>query len=187
MGNETPQIVIEDTHDAIQNAIKAAFPSFVTVGGYDSAKKSIKCPAAFVELASIEPGDEDPGTEQLAIRMRWEILLLLRFNTKSVKKSVQREIRTIVGAVAHFVHGNRFGLPVSPAQFVGAYPDEFSPKSGTYEEWRIDFEIEGYLGESVWDGEGIIPETVLLSHTPLIGVEHIDEYKEVTDDGLPTG
>lgn len=186
MGNNTRQIDIEAAHTSIEAAIREAFPSFATVGGYDEAKKVIKCPAAFLEMTSMEPGD-DPGTDQLAIRMRWEIFLLLRFNSKSVKKSVAREIRTIVGAVSHFVHGNRFGLPVSPAQFVGAYPDEFSPKSGTYEEWRIDFEIAGYLGESVWDGEGVMPETVMLSHSPIIGLDHESDYKEVTDGELPTG
>lgn len=183
MGNDTPQIVIEAAHDAIQAAFKAAFPAFVTVGGYDKSKKVIKCPAAFIELGSIEPGD-DPGTDQLAVRLRWEIFLLLRFNTKNVKKSVKQEIRTIVGAVAHFVQGNQFGIPCTPAQFVGAYPDEFSPKTGTYEEWRIDFEMEALLGESVWDGEGIIPDTVMLSYSPIIGIDHEQDYQEVTDDEL---
>ncbi len=66
--------------------------------------------------------------------------------------------------------------------FSAATLKDFKPAKDGYEEWRVEFEFNAYLGESVWDDEGIVPQTVYLSYSPLIGAAHEADYEEVTDE-----
>lgn len=170
------EINIAEAHEAIVAKLKAAFPR-CTVGDYRREEGKVKAPALALELSHIEPGERDPGTGQLEVVLRWEVYPLTHFKTKNAA----REVAALVCAVAKFVHGNRFGLPVSAAKFIGGYPEDFKPAKDGYEEWRVEFEFEAYLGESVWDGEGVTPQTVYLSYSPLIGAAHESDYEEVKD------
>ncbi|GFM38318.1 hypothetical protein DSM19430T_30020 [Desulfovibrio psychrotolerans] len=179
MGNPQ-EISMQAAHEAIQEGLRQAFP-VLSVMAYESLKERVACPAAFLNLAALEPGD-DVGTEQLAVRIRWELHLVMHFKAANVNL----EICALVGAVSKWLHGNRFGLPAHPAEFVGAYPDEWKPEQRAYEEWRIEFEQRVYLGASAWTDEGVIPQTVLVSWSPRVGVDYKPEYTEVTDAELPT-
>ncbi|WP_291329986.1 hypothetical protein [Desulfovibrio sp. UCD-KL4C] len=174
------EINIVDAHEAIVQKLKEAFPK-CTVGDYRRETGKVVAPALALELSEIEPSDSDPGTGQLEINMRWVVYPLIHFRVKNAA----REVAAIVCALAKFIDGNRFGLPVSAAKFVGGYPEDFKPAKDGYEEWRVEFEFSGMLGESVWTGEGITPETVFLGYTPLIGAENIEEYEDVTGQPLP--
>ena len=179
MGNPQ-EITIQAMHKAIAEGLQQAFPA-LNVKAYETLKERVRCPAAALNMIALEP-DTDVGTEQLAVRTRWELHLLMHVKDADVNI----EIGALVAAVSKWLHGNRFGLPVHPAEFFGAYPDEWSQEKRAYEEWRVEFEVRGYLGESIWAGEGIIPQTVLVSYTPRVGVDHEPEYTEVTDATLPT-
>ncbi|WP_419779825.1 hypothetical protein [Maridesulfovibrio sp.] len=170
------EIDIEKAHDDIVAALKKAFPT-CSVGDYRREEGAVKAPALALELAHVEPGAKNPGTGQLEVTLRWEVYPLTHFRTNNAA----RKVAALVCAVAKFVHGNRFGLPVSAAKFVGGFPEDFKPSKDGYEEWRVEFEFEALLGESVWDDDGITPQTVYLSHSPLIGEAHVDEYEKVEE------
>jgi len=179
MGNPQ-EITIQAAHQGITEGLQKAFP-VLNVKAYETIKERVSCPMAVLTMTALEP-DTDACTEQLSVRIRWELHLMMHAKVANVNI----ELGALVAAVSRWLHGNRFGLPAHPAEFFGAYPDEWSEEKRQYEEWRIEFEQRAYLGESVWTDEGIIPQTVLLSYTPLIGSPHEPDYYEVTDAGLPT-
>ncbi|WP_320169952.1 hypothetical protein [Maridesulfovibrio sp.] len=168
------EINIIEAHTSIVADLKTAFPS-CSIGDYRRENGAVKAPALALELAEIEPGEKNPGTGQLEATFRWVVYPLIHFKTKDAA----RKVAALVCAVAKFVHGNRFGLPVSAAKFIGGYPEDFKPAKDGYEEWRVEFEFSGYLGESVWDDAGITPQTVYLGYSPLIGAAYKADYQEV--------
>ncbi len=170
------EINVNEAHEAIVVKLKEAFPTCF-VGDYRREEGAVKAPALALELAHVEPGERDPGTGQLEVTFRWVVYPLLHFKTRNAA----REVAALVCAVAKFVHGNRFGLPVSAAKFIGGYPEDFKPTKDGYEEWRVEFEFGGLLGESVWDDAGVTPQTVYLSYSPLIGADHEADYQEVKE------
>ncbi len=175
------QIDISKAHEAIVQKFKEAFPA-CSVGDYRRESGRVVAPALALELAHVEPGEKDPGTGQLEINMRWVVYPLIHFRVKDAA----REVAALVCSLAKFIDGNRFGLPVSAAKFIGGYPEDFKPSKDGYEEWRVEFEFSGMLGESIWTGEGNTPQTVFLGYSPLIGADHELEYQVVTDGEIPT-
>ena len=167
--------MIGPAHDGILAALGQGLPGLRDVLGYGTAE-GLATPAAVLNLAGVEPADEpEDGSGRLAVRCRWELFLVMASRTPGVG----RKLRELAGASAALVQGNRFGLAAPPARFVLAEPNEFEPSWKGAESWRVEFEQVVYLGANVWDGEGVMPETVLVSHTPLIGLEHEGEYEEV--------
>ncbi len=61
-----------DLHQKICKTLKEEIPAIQTCEVYPAIRREIIAPAAFVELASLEPG-KDPGTEELALRARFEV------------------------------------------------------------------------------------------------------------------
>ncbi len=170
------EIDVAEAHEAIVTKLKEAFP-ICSIGDYRRENGKVKAPALALELAHVEPGERDPGTGQLEVTFRWVVYPLTHFKVKNAA----REVAALVCAVAKFVNGNRFGLPVSATRFIGGYPEDFKPAKDGYEEWRVEFEFSGLHGESVWDGEGITPETVYLSYSPQIGAAYEADYEEVKE------
>ena len=177
MGNY-PELDIDAAHDGIIAAVQAKFPALRTVADYDRQKGTIPCPAVLVAFESIDSAGA-PANGQTPVRIRWQLVLLLKFNAKNV----HREIRKLIAAMSLFVSGNTFSLPCSPCSLVGAYSETFADDLGSYEAWRVDFEMEAFLGESIWTGEGVIPAEVKImsSWAPEIGEGHKDDYEEVED------
>ncbi|NJB67213.1 hypothetical protein GGQ74_000853 [Desulfobaculum xiamenense] len=90
-------------------------------------------------------------------------------------------LRSLVSRVLTFVDGNRFGVAGNPATFqLAEQASDVADGCG----WRVEFEQVVFVGASVWDGEGVVPSEVRVSHSPLIGAAHEDKYVEVTD-GFP--
>lgn len=58
-------------HEAICNTLKAEISAIQTCEIYPTIRKELLAPAVFVELSSLEPG-KDPGTEEFALRARFE-------------------------------------------------------------------------------------------------------------------
>lgn len=170
------EVKITDLHDAILRGISKAFPSLVTVTAYDRIRGKMAVPAALLFLAEMERMD-DVGTEQLCLECRFDLFLVL----DALMDGVGQNVRQLAGDLALYIHGNRFGLEVSPAKVVGLAPTEFLPAMAQHVEWQISWTHEIYLGPSCWDGEGIIPTEVLYSIVPEIGPLHVDSYKKLGD------
>lgn len=171
---------LDEVHDAILATVRDAYPGLVTVDAYPEDRRALKAdklPAFFLEMAEFEPGDMDPGTGQQAVNVKFEALLVVGalqpgFNPK-------REVRRLAASFAAFVRLKRWGLPVGPARFLAAVPDDFNPDLDQFEVWRVDWEQVVHLGETVWNVEAHVPLQIMLGQAPLIGPGHEPDYVQV--------
>nr|VFJ67599.1 MAG: hypothetical protein BECKFW1821B_GA0114236_11329 [Candidatus Kentron sp. FW] len=62
-------------------------------------------------------------------------------------------------------------------------PGEFKLGQEGYDSWYATWEQTVYLGESVWNLEGVIPEKIYLGRSPEIGAAHEQDYTFL--DGEP--
>jgi hypothetical protein len=180
MGPNT-EVTLDALHQAIIDAIKAKFPSLVTVEFYREDRKltAAQLPACLLDLTEWEsaPEDDDPQTEQLAVDARFEAHLILGFRTPEIKLA----IRKLAAAFGAFLRLKRWpGVACGPAHVIGAFKDDFSPELDQYECWRVEWVQRITLGETVWEGAGITPETVFIGFTPRIGVPHEADYLQVS-------
>jgi hypothetical protein len=154
-------------------------PAVASVQAYPSDRTALALPAVLVDLEDMEAAPEaDPGTEQLAVLTRWRARLILGFRTADV----YRQIRKGAGQLASLTHLNRWGQPVGPARVTLVGPDPFDPDLDQYEVWVVEWEQLVHLGASVWDGVGIVPQTVYLGLEPETGPENIDEYEQIVPE-----
>jgi hypothetical protein len=175
--NADTKVELDALHQAVLDKISAQFPAFQTVSDYVELRTDLALPACLVELEDFEAApDVDPGTEQLAVLARWRARLVIGFRTEEA----QREIRKSAAALAVFIHSNRWGLPVGPAAVTVIAPDDFEPVLDQFVVWSVEFEQVVHLGESVWGGEGVLPEQVLVSWVPDVGSDNEGEYQDVT-------
>lgn len=179
--NMGPEFVLDlnQLHQQILDRLGAQFP-LLTVEDYRddfaAGRSDLVLPALIVELEDLEAApEEDPGTQQLAMVARFSATLVMGFRTVSVK----REIRKLAGAVAVFVHKQRWGMPVGPAQVLAAVPDASDPALDNVEVWRVEWQQILALGESVWANDGQVPLQVLYSIVPEIGIPFEGEYDPV--------
>ena len=151
-------INLDQLHQNIIDRIKLQFPALVTVEDYREDRKRLPVPACLIELTDLEPNpDEDPGTEQLAVLARFDARIVIGFRTTKA----QREIRKLAAALATFIQGERFGLPIGPAVVTSITPDDFSPELDQFEVWRVEWQQPVSLGASVWDGSSFPARMVL--------------------------
>jgi hypothetical protein len=170
--------MIEAVHEGICAALRAGLPGLQDVVDY-GVEDTLQTPLAVVRLAGMErAGEADDGTERLWVTCRWEVFLVLAARVPGV----ERELRRMAETVAGLTQGNRFGVSAMPAQFLAAGPNEFEPTFSGALAWRVEFEQDVPVGESVWEGEGVPVEQVMVSYVPLVGAEHEDKYTEVTDE-----
>jgi hypothetical protein len=179
MTNANTEITIDQLQTAITTNIAAQFPDLKTVALYDEDDRDGNpLPAVFVEVEDFEAyPDEDPGTEQTAVQLRISARIVIGFRTAKAKT----EIRRLAAALAHFVNQNRWGLPVSPAEFLVAGPDDFDPGLDQFETWRVEWQQIVHLGTSVWESDDTTPTEILYSWRPEIGTAHEGDYQEATE------
>lgn len=182
MANANTEITIEGVHDAIIESIRNKFPSLVTVEAYLLDRQNLSAPACLLELSELEATADaaDPGTEQTAVTARFSVLLAIGF--RQGRYNPKMEIRKLAASMLDFLRLQRFGLPIGPAQIVGAYPDSFDPDLDQYECWRIDFANVLHLGKSIWtdDENAVVPSPSMRG-----GPENTDpgEYEPMAQGG----
>lgn len=191
MANPNTKVDLAKLHQAIEQEIKAAFPSLKVVEFYREeddreALKKDQLPACLLELSEMDPtGEDDPGTEQLTVSARFSARLLIGFRTPRAKL----EIRILAAALAKFLRQKRWALttdeksepiPSGPARVLSIMPDEFSPELDRFEVWAVEWTQSLDIGDSVWCDDGLTPETPLYSWAPKIGFGNEHHYK-----GLP--
>ena len=173
------QIDLSVVHQSIVDAIATAFPNVATVDDYRDDRSPLPLPAILIELADLEAApDADPGTEQLAMRARFEARIIIGFRTANA----EREIRKLAGALGVFVHLNRFGQLIEAAEVLTITPDDFEPELDQFVVWRVEWQQIVHLGVSVWTNDGEIPGDVLWSVTPDIGPDNEDAYRTLDAD-----
>lgn len=178
--NANTEIDLNALHDAVVAAIDAGMPAVASVQAYPSERTALDLPAVLVDLEDMEGSPEsDPGTEQLAVVTRWRARLILGFRSSDV----HRQVRKGAGQLAHLVHLNRWGMPVGPARVTIVGPDPFDPDLDQYEVWVVEWEQVVHLGASVWDDEGVVPQTVYLGFEPDTGSGNTGKYDQVVPEG----
>lgn len=167
---------LDQLHDAIKAKISAQFSALKTVEDYEAPRKSLQLPAVLIELVDMEGDpDSEPGTEQLAVVSKWVARIIMSFREDDVK----RQLRKLAGALGVLVHQNRWGQSASPAQVTYIGPDSFDPEFDKFEVWAVEWDQQIDLGESVWTGEGITPERVMIGYVPEIGPGQEGDYDEL--------
>ena len=182
-----PPVNIEVLLAAIVADLQAGFPQLVAVEEYSdeylSKQAPLATPAVLIDLFEIEPQpDDDPGTGQTAVTLRFEATVALGFS----QPAVERAIRVLAAEIAHRISGARFGQVIGPATLVGVEPQNFAPELDQYVAWRIEwFHRPAYLGEADWPLDGVRPTEVRLSEEPDTGPGNEEEYALVYEYDEP--
>ncbi|MFP3027626.1 MAG: hypothetical protein ACEY3L_15790 [Wolbachia sp.] len=146
----------KDLHNAICTTLKKEIPAIQTCEIYPSIRKELLAPALFVELVSLESG-KDPGTEELALKARFEARIVI----DSTIENAAIIVRTLAAEVAKVVNKNTWNIKnVSPGEFISAEIDGFRPELDAYLVWMLGWVHELHVGESFWLEEKIKPHTV---------------------------
>lgn len=162
---------------AIIADLALAFPTLPSCMAWPHLARKIAIPALFVELTELVPAT-DPGTEQLALTARFTAWIV--FDRSQADDHLQAA--NLAAAVAYRIYkAGRFGLAVGPARITRLGAEEFKLELIGYTVWAVEWSHELRLGDSIWDGDGIIPTEVWMGITPLIGPDHEADYVEVTD------
>ncbi|XGA08602.1 MAG: hypothetical protein U0X86_000863 [Wolbachia endosymbiont of Xenopsylla cheopis] len=135
-----------ELHDKICRTIKSEIPAVQTCENYPVGRKEILAPAVFIELTSLEPG-KDPGTEELALRVRFEARVVI----DSSIDNAFLVVRSLAAEVARVVNKNTWNMEnISPAEFISAAGDGFKPELDAYLVWLVEWVHEAHVGHSIW-------------------------------------
>ncbi|NGZ19976.1 MULTISPECIES: hypothetical protein [unclassified Wolbachia] len=148
----------KDLHNAICTTLKREIPAIQTCEIYPSIRKKLLAPALFVELVSLESG-KDPGTEELALKARFEARIVI----DSTIENAAIIVRTLAAEVAKVVNKNTWNVEnIFPAEFLSAEPDGFRPELDAYLVWMVDWSHQLHLGKSIWTENKIKPHTIII-------------------------
>ena len=161
---------------AIRTKVAEQFSDLEVYAVASEHKLGMQIPCCTLNVDDFEKADEDLGTEQLSVVLRFEASLILGARSETAKQQAV----LLALAFATFIDGQHWGLTVGGAKFESASPDEFSPALDKYEVWTVAWAQEVTLGESIWTNDGTLPQTVLVSTSPEIGTPNEDKYEEVT-------
>ncbi|WP_341810859.1 hypothetical protein [Wolbachia endosymbiont (group B) of Chesias legatella] len=147
---------LKDLHDKICTTLKREIPAIQTCEIYPSIRKELLAPALFVELVSLESG-KDPGTEELALKARFEARIVI----DSTIENAAIIVRTLAAEVARVVNKNTWNVKnVSPGEFISGGGDDFRPELDAYLVWMVDWSHQLHLGKSVWEEGKIKPHKI---------------------------
>ncbi|BAA89648.1 gp23 [Wolbachia phage WO] len=146
-----------DLHQAICTTLKKEILTIQTCEVYPTIRKELLAPAVLVELSSLEKGS-DPGTGELALRVRFEARIVV----DSTIENAPIIVRTLAAEVARVVNKNTWEKNVSPAEFLSAEPDGFRPELDAYLVWMVDWSHQLHLGKSIWTENKIKPHTIII-------------------------
>lgn len=185
--NANTEVDLDTLESAIVADIKAQFPSLATVEFYRQDRLEVPTPAVLLEMVDWELSeDHNPGTEQLPVIAHFEAQIIIGFRNLPERKA-KSEICRLASALGAFIHNRRWNtpgftgepgtkgskLPTGPVQVVGAYPDDFQglepakkdTKLDRFEIWRLAWQQQIDLGQSVWNWVGETPTAVFVRET----------------------
>lgn len=177
-------------HSAITTASAAAFPG-VHFEFYREDRDQLPAmggpgePTAccLLELVEMDPGDSDPGTEQVDVLAKFEAQFVIGFRTPNAKVA----IRALAARyAAHLRRQGRWpGVISGPMNAIQCFKDDFSPELDKYEVWTVSWVQVLRLGVGVWTNEGITPAIILASFVPAIGLGNEGEYTLIAEPPAP--
>lgn len=144
-------MILIELHKAICRMLKKEIPAIQTCEVYPTRRREIVAPWVFVELSGFEKG-HDPGTEELALRTRFEARIVI----DSTIENAAIIVRTLAAEVARVVNKNTWNVK----NVSSGGGDDFRPELDAYLVWMVDWVHELHLGESVWLEEKIKPHRI---------------------------
>lgn len=137
---------LKDLHDKICTTLKREIPAIQTCEIYPSIRKELVAPALFVELVSLESG-KDPGTEELALKARFEARIVV----DGTVEDSSLVVRSLAAEVARVVNKNTWNVKnVSPGEFISGGGDDFRPELDAYLVWMVEWVHTIHVGRSIW-------------------------------------
>ncbi|MEW8420079.1 MAG: hypothetical protein AB2690_22915 [Candidatus Thiodiazotropha endolucinida] len=162
---------LERLHQAILEGI-AGLPGVQHCGAFPSRMDKVTLPAVFVDLVELESAS-DPGTGELALITHWEARVVVAES----QGNADAVIRSLILAVMLWLYRHPWPQKnIGRAKLKQAGPDHFSPELQGHTIWLIEWTHSIRVGESVWDGEGVIPTQIFIGSD--------DNYEEITIDGV---
>ena len=160
--------------DAVVASIQSQFVAFKTVAAEDEKRTELAVPAIILQMSELEPAlDADPHSGQFPCLVHIEARLVLGHRTPKVR----REVIKAAGALAAFVHSNRFGVRWGAAVILAVEPDDFAPNADQFDIWRLEWVHQADLGVAFdWD-EGVTPSEIVSSWAPDIGPGREGSYE----------
>ncbi|WP_264338637.1 hypothetical protein [Wolbachia endosymbiont (group A) of Cheilosia soror] len=142
-------------HEAICKTLKEEIPAIQTCEVYRAERREIIAPAVFVELASLEPG-KDPGTEEFALRARFEARVVV----DGTVEDSQVVVKSLAAEIARVVSKNTWNVKnIAPGEFLSAGGDDFRPELDAYLVWMVEWVHEIHVGKSIFSG-GVTPHVI---------------------------
>ena len=182
MASTNSQVTLPQVHEAIFNTVKAQFLEFKTVGTYvpvtassegAGGEAAITAPAFLLYLRTFERGGET-GTEELAVKLRWEARVM-----GAPDDSAGTTSQEFASRVASAFEKNGFGLPVRGARFVKAEEDTTSSQLSSFKPWVVTFEQHVCLKTTEAGDDFALPNKIFVSVSPEIGLAYKDKYQLV--------
>lgn len=147
---------LKDLHDKICTTLKIEIPAIQTCEIYPSVRKELLAPAVFVELSSLEKGS-DPGTGELALRVRFEARIVI----DSTIENAPIIVRSLASEVAKVVNKNTWNVKnVSPGEFISGGGDDFRPELDAYLVWMVEWVHTIHVGRSIWKEGKFMPHKI---------------------------
>jgi len=177
------EVDLDALHEGIVSGLRETFPeaALPTIGYYAHPGEKITVPAVFFELDGCGPASDtggDIGTGQFNTTLEFSAYVIV---TSRGKGAAQLAVRKLALALATAILGKRWGCPITPAKITTCEPAEFiSAPSREYCCYRVAWTHDALVGTSVWDADGIIPDTIYVGITPDTGPDHIDDYKAIS-------
>lgn len=172
---------LDDLHAAYLAEIQARVPGLQDPAVYPVVRQSLNLPTVLLELADAEPG-QDPGTGELAIKTRWEA----RCVYDPTAPRAELAVRALAMSVAHAVWRRGAlggGLRCGACRLERLGPDALRPELDSYLVWVVEWTAQIHVGQSVWDGEGVMPSQIFLGYAPRVGIPHESEYEPIDPEG----
>lgn len=175
MADIDPKVNIDALHTAIADEIKVQFPDFKTVEFYrDDEDQFIPTPACLLSLTEAEPSPgDDAGTGQFPVLLRFEAHIIMAHLSPATRMAVRKAALSL----ATWLYQKKRFPPCDAVQVIAVEPDEFAPAADKFMVWRVEFVMLGFLGETAWVNDGVVPTDVLYSWSPKIGEGNQQHYE----------
>ena len=128
--------ILTDLHHAIVNELTTKIEGIETSGFYPKIREEITAPAVFVDMVSLEPG-QDPGTGEVAYIARFEARFMV-----GTSDEANLQVRELAAEGGRIIYKNSFGLNVKAAELLSVGNDGFNPELDAYEVWIVEWEHE---------------------------------------------
>jgi hypothetical protein len=175
MADANLEMNLDALHDAIETAIKAAFPDFQTVEFYrEDEDANVPTPACLLDMVEAEPQKpSDAGSGMLPALVRIEARIIMARRTAATHRAVRKAATSLAG----WLYLRRFpGVVTDEVEVIAIEPDEFAPNVERFCVWRVEFVMLAFFGTDAWKNDGTVPTDAFYSIAPDIGIPNKEKY-----------